>query len=63
MMILRTVESDVSSREEESDHVGVGPGVLHPRPEQRHREDEQGGAEVESVHVAQTQHQTGEQDH
>lgn len=58
MMILRTVESDVSSREEEGDHVGVGPGVLHPRPEQRHREDE-----VESVHVAQTQHQTGKQDH
>ena len=51
-----TIETDVKSREEEGDQVGEGPGVLHPGPEQGHREDEQGRAEVESVHIAEAQH-------
>ena len=53
---LSTIETDVSSREEEGDHVGEGPGGRHHRPEQRDREDDQGGGEVESVDIAQTQH-------
>ena len=57
-MFLSTIETDVSSREEEGDHVGEDPGVRHYRPEQRHGEDDQGRAEVESVHIAETQHQT-----
>ena len=59
-MFLSTIETDVSSREEEGDHVGEDPGVGHYRPEQRDGEDDQGRAEVESVHIAETQHQTWE---
>ena len=46
----------MSSREEVGDHVGEGPGGRHYRPEQRDREDEEGRGEVESVHIAETQH-------
>ena len=46
----------MSNREEEGDHVGEGPGGGHPGPEQRDREDEEGGGEIESVNIGQTQH-------